>query len=104
MAALPGVYGVAADSPPALTPLIETRKEDRSASMRTAENVGSPRTTRKIFSGVGRALRVWLTAWHGLYRRRLETAAPLHPLSPAGLNAATMGGVKCSHPEWVGRS
>ncbi len=25
-------------------------------------------------------------------------------LSPAGLNAATMGGVKCSHPEWVGRS
>jgi hypothetical protein len=22
-------------------------------------------------------------------------------LSPAGLNAATMGGVKCSHPEWV---
>ena len=22
-------------------------------------------------------------------------------VSPAGLNAATMGGVKCSHPEWV---
>jgi hypothetical protein len=25
-------------------------------------------------------------------------------VSPAGLNAATMGGVKCSHPEWVGWS
>jgi hypothetical protein len=25
-------------------------------------------------------------------------------MSPAGLNAATMGGVKSSHPEWVGWS
>ena len=25
----------------------------------------------------------------------------VNTVSPAGLNAATMGGVKCSHPEWV---
>ena len=40
-------------------------------------------------------------------REQLRTVlphAPTSPMSPAGLNAATMGGVKCSHPEWVGRS
>ena len=29
-----------------------------------------------------------------------EAGAPT-VMSPAGLNAATIGGVKCSHPEWV---
>ncbi len=34
-----------------------------------------------------------------LAQARLFNRMPI--LSPAGLNAATMGGVKCSHPEWV---